>query len=214
MSGTMIFADRRDAGRILASRLPDYRGRPDAVVLALPRGGIPVAYEIGQALGLPVDVFVVRKLGVPGREELAMGAIAAGGTRVINYDVVDHLSMVQQTIDMVTEKESEELHRRELAYRGNRPPLDLRQRTAILVDDGVATGSTMRAAIGAMRQLEPNRIVVAVPVAAPEIYRLIRADADEVVSVVVEPLYAISQWYERFEQVGDEEARDLLERAA
>jgi len=210
----MIFADRREAGRILASKLTHLKDRDDVTVLALPRGGIPVAYEIGRALGAPVDVFVVRKLGVPGREELAMGAIAAGGIRVINEDVVEHLGIEPETIDQVTEEELEELRRREHAYREDRPPVEIRGRCAILVDDGVATGSTMRAAIAALRQSHPARIVVAVPVAAPDIYRQLRVEADEVVSVIVEPLFAISQWYARFDQTTDDEVRELLKHAA
>src|SRR6266446_4861715 len=177
----MTFSDRGEAGRILASRLTSYKGRTDTVILALPRGGIPVAFEIGKELGLPVDVFVVRKLGVPGHEELAMGAIATGDMRIINYEVVEKFGITQQTIDVVTDREHEELRRREQLYRGERPPLELRGRSVILVDDGIATGSSMRAAIAALRQLSPARIVVAVPVATPETCQEIGAEVDDLV---------------------------------
>ena len=210
----MIFSDRGEAGRILASKLTNYKGRSDAVILALPRGGIPVAYEIAKELGLPVDVFVVRKLGVPGQEELAMGAIATGDMRIINYGVVEQLGITQQTLDEVTDREHQELRRREQLYRGERPPLELRGRSVILVDDGIATGSTMRVAIAALRQLSPARIVVAVPVATPETCEQIGAEVDEIICAAPQQLYAISQGYERFEQTTDEQVRDLLERAA
>jgi predicted phosphoribosyltransferase len=211
----MVFSDRADAGRILASKLTNYKGRIDTVILALPRGGIPVAYEIGKELGVPVDVFVVRKLGVPGQEELAMGAIATGGMRIINYDVVEQLGINQETIDAVTDQERKELRRREQLYRGERPPREIRGRSVILVDDGIATGSTMRAAIAALRQLGPARIVVAVPVASPETCQQIGAEVDEIICAATpQSLHAISQGYERFEQTTDEEVRDLLGRAA
>jgi predicted phosphoribosyltransferase len=211
----MIFSDRAEAGRILASKLTNYKGRTDAVVLALPRGGIPVAYEIGRELGLPIDVFVVRKLGVPGQEELAMGAIATGDMRIINYEVVEQLGINQETIDAVTDQQREELRRREQLYRGQRRPLEVRGRTVILVDDGIATGSTMRAAIAALRQLSPTRIVVAVPVAAPDTCQQIGGEVDEIICAdTPQSLHAISQSYERFDQTTDEEVRDLLERAA
>jgi putative phosphoribosyl transferase len=166
-----MFTDRSDAGRILASKLGRYKGRADVVILALPRGGIPVAYEIGKELGAPVDVFVVRKLGVPGQEELAMGAIATGDVRIVNYDVVNQLGLDQGTIDRVTDQERRELRRREQLYRGDRKLPVLAGKSIILVDDGIATGSTMRAAIAALRQPGPERLVVAVPVAAAETYR-------------------------------------------
>jgi predicted phosphoribosyltransferase len=211
----MVFSDRADAGRILASKLTNYKGRTDTVILALPRGGIPVAYEIGKELGVPVDVFVVRKLGVPGQEELAMGAIATGDMRIINYDVVEQLGIHQETIDAVTDQERKELRRREQLYRGERPPREIRGRSVILVDDGIATGSTMRAAIAALRQLSPARIVVAVPVASPETCQQIGAEVDEIICAATpQSLHAISQGYERFEQTTDEEVRDLLGRAA
>ena len=207
----MIFNDRSDAGRILASKLAKYKGRADVVLLALPRGGIPVAYEIGKELGLPIDVFVVRKLGVPGHEELAMGAIASGDIRIINEDVVNPLGIDQKTIDEVTDRERQELRRREELYRGERKPLTLAGKSVILVDDGIATGSTMRAAIAALRQLGPSRLIVAVPVAAADTYREIGAEVDEMVCAEVpRALFAISQWYERFEQTTDDEVRHLL----
>jgi putative phosphoribosyl transferase len=210
-----MFRDRSDAGRILASRLTHYKGRKDVVVLALPRGGIPVAYEIGKELGVPVDVFVVRKLGVPGQEELAMGAIASGDVRIINYDVVNQFGIDQETIDRITDEERQELRRREQLYRGDRRPPALAGKSIILVDDGIATGSTMRAAIAAMRQSTPARLIVAVPVAAASTYREMSAEVDEFICPETpEAFFAISQWYERFEQTTDDEVRDLLSRAA
>jgi predicted phosphoribosyltransferase len=211
----MIFSNRTEAGRVLASELTTYKDRTDTLILALPRGGIPVAYEIGLALGVPVDVFVVRKLGVPGQEELAMGAIATGDIRIINYEVVDQLGIGQNTIDAVTEREREELRRREELFRGHRKPHELRGKTVILVDDGVATGSTMRAAIAALRQLGPAKIIIAVPVVAPDTYRQLSSEVDEIIAAAVpEEFHSISQWYRRFEQTTDEEVRDLLNRAA
>ncbi|MBI4474951.1 MAG: phosphoribosyltransferase [Acidobacteria bacterium] len=211
----MMFADRADAGRILASKLTAYKGRPDVVIFALPRGGIPVAYEIGKAIGAPIDVFVVRKLGVPGQEELAMGAIATGDIRIINYEVVNQLGITQEAIDAVTDQQREELRRREQLYRGGRPQREVRGQSVILVDDGIATGSTMRAAIAALRQLGPARIVVAVPVAAPETCQQIGGEVDEIICAATpEPLFSIGQWYKRFEQTTDDEVRDLLGRAA
>jgi putative phosphoribosyl transferase len=211
----MMFRDRSDAGRILASRLTHYNGRKDVVVLALPRGGIPVAYEIGKELGVPVDVFVVRKLGVPRQEELAMGAIASGDVRIINYDVVNQLGIDPGTIDRVTDQERQELRRREQLYRGDRRPPALAGKSIILVDDGIATGSTMRAAIAAVRQSTPTRLIVAVPVAAASTYREISAEVDEIICPETpEAFFAISQWYDRFQQTTDDEVRDLLSRTA
>jgi len=163
----MLFQDRHEAGRVLASRLMTYANRPDVIVLALPRGGVPVGYEVARALNVPLDVFVVRKLGVPGHPELAMGAIASGGVRVLNEDVVRTLGIPEQLINAVTALEQQELERREREYRDGRPPLDVRRRTVILVDDGLATGSSMRVAAEALRAKQPARIVVAVPVARP-----------------------------------------------
>jgi predicted phosphoribosyltransferase len=211
----MFFIDRAEAGQILASKLMRYKNKEDVVILALPRGGIPVAYEIGKELQLPIDVFVVRKLGVPGQEELAMGAIATGDVRIINFDVVEQLGITQETMDAVTQRELQELHRREQLYRGDRPSRDIRGRSVILVDDGIATGSTMRAAVAAIRQLSPERIVVAVPVGAPEACHELAAEVDEVVCVAMPKLlHSIGQFYGRFEQTSDDEVRDLLDRAA
>src|SRR6266403_900089 len=175
------FRDRREAGRLLAAKLTAYANRPDVIVLALPRGGVPVAYEVARALGAPLDVFVVRKLGVPGYEELAMGAVATGGVRVLNDQLVNRLGIPEHIIDAVAARERRELARRERLYRGDRPPPDVRGRTVILIDDGLATGSTMRAAIAALRQQHPARIVVAVPVGAPETCAEFQDEADEAI---------------------------------
>ncbi|HWQ15505.1 MAG TPA: phosphoribosyltransferase [Roseiflexaceae bacterium] len=209
------FLDRRDAGRFLADHLRAYAGRPDVLVLALPRGGVPVAFEVARALGAPLDVFLVRKLGVPGHEELAMGAIASGGVRVINDEVAGALGIPESVIGAVAAHEQRELERRERAYRDDRPAPDVRGYTAILVDDGLATGSTMRAAVRALRLLGPQRIVVAVPVAAYETCASLRAEADEVVCAATpEPFHAVGLWYEDFSQTTDDEVRELLSRAA
>jgi putative phosphoribosyl transferase len=211
----MIFRDRSEAGEVLAARLEAYRNMPNTVVLALPRGGVPVAYEIGRRLGLPVDVFIVRKLGVPGQEELAMGAIASGGVRYINEDVISQLGIPEQTIDAVSRREVREIEARELAYRSHRPPLNVRGKTVILVDDGLATGSTMLAAIAALRQNAPEKITVAVPLAARETCSRVSRVVDEIVCLKMpEPFYAVGQWYVSFPQTTDEEVRDLLSRAA
>src|SRR5438309_7594922 len=177
----MLFRDRTEAGRQLAARLAAYVGRKDVLVLALPRGGVPVAFEVAKALHAPLDIFLVRKLGVPGHEELAMGAIATGGVRVLNNDTVDYLGIPATVIDSITAIELRELERREIAYRGNRPEPDVRGKTVILVDDGLATGSTMRAATEALRQQQPARIVVAVPVSAPQTCAEYRLGGDEIV---------------------------------
>jgi predicted phosphoribosyltransferase len=209
------FRDRRDAGRRLGEGLADYAGRPDVLVLALPRGGVPVAYEVARALDAPLDVFLVRKLGVPGREELAMGAIATGDVRLLNEEVVQGLRIPPEVIDRVAEAEREELERRERAYRGDRPAPEVRGKTVILVDDGLATGTSMRAAVAALRQMHPTRIVVAVPISAASTCEEFRDEVDEVVCTVTpEPFYAVGLWYEDFSQTGDEEVRDLLARAA
>jgi predicted phosphoribosyltransferase len=209
------FHDRREAGRQLAARLTAYANRPDVLVLALPRGGVPVAYEVARALGAPLDVFIVRKLGVPGYEELAMGAVATGGVRVLNDQIVRGLDIPEYMIDAVTTRERQELARRERLYRGDRPPPDVHGRTVILVDDGLATGATMHAAIAALRQQQPARIVVAVPTASREVCDAFRAEADDVVCAITpEPFQAVGLWYEDFSQTSDEEVRDLLARAA
>jgi predicted phosphoribosyltransferase len=208
-----LFRDRREAGRLLAAKLTAYANRPDVIVLALPRGGVPVGYEVARALGAPLDVFVVRKLGVPGYEELAMGAVATGGVRVLNDQVVSRLGIPGHVIDAVAAHEQQELALRERLYRGGRPPLDVRNRTVILVDDGLATGATMHAAIAALRQLHPARIVVAVPTASPETCEEMRAEADDVICAVTpEPFQAVGRWYQDFSQTTDEEVQDLLKR--
>jgi putative phosphoribosyl transferase len=208
------FRNRTEAGQLLARKLRRYADRPDVIVLALPRGGVPVAYEVARALHAPLDVFLVRKLGVPGQEELAMGAIATGGIRVLNEDVVRALNIPPRVIDSVAAQEARELERREHLYRGNRPAPDLTGRTVILVDDGLATGSSMRAAVAALRQKNPNRIVVAVPVAAAATCHEFEGEVDEIVCYETpEPFYSVGLWYEDFSQTTDEEIRQLLERA-
>ena len=209
------FTDRRHAGRVLASRLTKYAGRDDVIVLALPRGGVPVAYEVASALGAPMDVFLVRKLGTPGHRELAMGAIASGGVRVINHDVVQWYGISEAVIDRIAREEQEELERREREYRDDRPAPDLTDKIVILIDDGLATGSTMRAAAHAVRARRPARTVVAVPVGAPQTCAELSAVADEVICVrMPEPFSAVGQWYLNFEQTSDEEVRDLLQKSS
>jgi putative phosphoribosyl transferase len=211
----MLFRDRADAGRHLLSKLGAYKGRPDVLVLGLPRGGIPVGYEVARGLGAPLDVFVVRKLGVPGQEELAMGAIATGGVRVLNDEVLGYVPVPRDAIEAVAKREQQELERRELAYRGNRPPLDVKGKTVIVVDDGLATGSTMRAAVRALRKMEPLSIAVAVPVAAMQTCRELRTEVDDLVCLrTPEPFQAVGLWYEDFEQTTDAEVHDLLDRGA
>src|SRR3954469_5281730 len=208
------FRDRAEAGRLLAERLRQYAGRDDVVVLGLPRGGVPVAFEVARALGAPLDVFLVRKLGVPGHEELAFGAIATGGTRVLNEEVVESLGIPLEWIEAIDAKERRELERQDRAYRGERPPPDLAGRTVILVDDGLATGSTMVAAVRAVREDDPARVVVAVPVADPDVCAALNAEADEGVCLQTpRPLRAVGVWYENFSQTTDAEVRALLERA-
>jgi len=210
----MLFQDRFDAGRHLAACLKRFAGREDVVVFALPRGGVPVAAEVARALQAPLDVFVVRKLGVPGLEELAMGAIASGEVCILNETVIERLQISQETLDSVIEAETEELERRERAYRDDRPPAEVRKRIVILVDDGLATGSTMRAAVAALRKRQAGWIVVAVPVGAPDTCVELRDEADEVVCArTPDPFYAVGAWYEDFTQTTDEEVRDLLNEA-
>ena len=209
------FRDRREAGRLLAAKLTAYTDRPDILVLALPRGGVPVAYETARALQAPLDVFLVRKLGVPGHEELAMGAVATGGVRVLNQDVVEPLHIPAQLIDDVTSRELEELIRRERLYRGGRCPPDAAGRTVILVDDGLATGATMRAAIQALRRQQPARVIVAVPTASPDTCEALKAEADEVICAMTpEPFFAVGHWYDDFTQTTDDEVRRLLAQQA
>ena len=208
---SLPFRDRTDAGRLLAAMLPAYANRPDVLVLALPRGGVPVAYEVARALGAPLDVFLVRKLGVPGYEELAMGAVATGGVRVLNDEIVSGLRIPGYVIDAVAAREQQELGRRERLYRDGRPAPDVRGRTVILVDDGLATGATMHAAVRALRQQRPDRIVVAVPVAARETCEMLRPEVDDIVCAATPaPFQAVGYWYEDFSQTTDDEVRDLL----
>jgi putative phosphoribosyl transferase len=207
----ILYRDRLEAGRILATKLTAYADRKDVVVLALPRGGVPVAFEVAKALQAPLDVFVVRKLGVPGHEELAMGAIATGGMYVVNEHVVHMLAIPDSVIEEVAEREQKELERREQLYRDDLPPPDVRDRTIILVDDGLATGSTMRAAVAALRKQHPAHIVVAVPVAAPVVRDEFKAEVDEIVCASTpEPFFGVGYWYEDFSQTSDEEVHDLL----
>ncbi|NJO50722.1 MAG: phosphoribosyltransferase, partial [Leptolyngbyaceae cyanobacterium RM2_2_4] len=202
------------AGQLLAGELKEYADCPDVLVLALPRGGVPVALEVAKALNAPLDVFLVRKLGVPGQEELAMGAIASGGVRVVNQDVVRNHRLFEAAIHKTAVREQRELERREKLYRGDRPPLNLHGATVIVVDDGLATGATMRAAIMAIRQQDPARLVIAVPVAAAETCRDIEAEADQVICAMTpEPFYSVGLWYENFSQVSDTEVQDLLKQA-
>ncbi len=207
------FADRFEAGRSLAEKLTHYRERPNVLVLALPRGGVPVAYEIAKELNVTLDVFLVRKLGVPGNAELAMGAIASGGVRILNDDTVRSLRISKGAIDAVTYQEHKELERQERLYRNGRPPLNLFGRTVILVDDGLATGATMRAAARALRQQEPARIVVAVPIGAPETCAEFESEVDEIIcGMTPDPFYAVGLWYKNFIQLSDEDVAELLNR--
>lgn len=209
----MLFQDRTEAGRILADRLAAYANYPDAMVLALPRGGVPVAFEVAEALRLPLDIFVVRKLGLPGHEEFAIGAIASGGARVLNQDLLRQLSLSDEIIEHIVAREQRELERRERTYRGQRPMLDVRDRTIIIVDDGLATGSSMRAAIAALRQKWPAKLIVAVPVGARVTCSELEALADEVICLETpENFSAVGLWYRDFSQITDEEVIDLLER--
>jgi predicted phosphoribosyltransferase len=212
--GASRFRDRRDAGRQLAERLREYRGRPDVLVLALPRGGVPVGFEVARALGAPLDVLVVRKLGLPGNEELAMGAIASGEVRVLNPDVVEQLRIPEPVIERVAAQEQLELERREELFRGGRAGIDPAGRTVILVDDGLATGSTMKAAIQALRQRHPAEIVVAVPAAPAQTCREMGDLADRVVCLLQPTTFGgVGEWYLDFRQTSDGEVRSLLEAA-
>ncbi|MFN7085693.1 MAG: phosphoribosyltransferase [Burkholderiales bacterium] len=207
-------SDRQQAGRALAQAMKSYRGRDDLLVLALPRGGVPVACEVAEALHAPVDLMLVRKLGTPGHEELAMGAIASGGIRVLNRDVVYSRQISDEVIERVAEREQRELERREKAYRGHRARPAVEGKCVILVDDGVATGATMRAAIAALRRQKPAKIVVAVPVAPSDTVEILRSEADEVVCLATpEPFWAIGQWYVEFPQLTDDDVRERLARS-
>lgn len=205
------FSDRYEAGKILAAQLKDYANKPDVIVLSLPRGGVPVGYEIAKALALPLDVFIVRKLGVPGHEELAMGAIATGGTTIFNEEIIDELHISQSAIELILQTEQEELKRRETSYRDNMPLPNLQGKTVILVDDGIATGATMRAAIKAILQHKPASIILAVPVIALSTYNEMSALVDKIVCSL-KPLnfYAVGLWYDDFSQTTDSEVSDLL----
>ena len=212
---TYIFRDRAEAGRLLAAKLREYGNRSDVVVLALPRGGVPVAFEVARALNAPLDVFVVRKLGVPGHEELAMGAIASDGVRVLNQDVLRALGISRGVVDLVAKREQRELLRREREYRDGRAPVDIRNRTVILVDDGLATGSSMRVAATALKQKDPAEIIAAVPVGARETCAEFESEVDKVVCATTpEPFRAVGEWYRNFSQTSDEEVRDFLSEAA
>ncbi len=208
------FRNRTEAGQFLGRKLARYADRDDVLVLALPRGGVPVAYEVAKRLNAPLDVIIVRKLGVPGQEELAMGALASGGIRVLNGEVVDSLRISDEVIDAVAAREEKELVRRERAYRGQRNRIEVEGRIVVLVDDGIATGSTMRAAVNALRQQQPKRVIVAVPTAAASTYREFQNEADEMVAVMAPELfYGVGQWYEDFSQTTDQEVRQLLDQA-
>ena len=211
----MLFSDRREAGEALARHLARYAGRPDVLVLALPRGGVPVGFEVARALHAPLDVFVVRKLGVPGEEELALGAIASGGARYVDQPLVERLGLSRPVVDAITASETVELRRRELAYRGTRPAPDIEGRTVILVDDGLATGASMRVAIMALRMRKPASIVVAVPVGPTEACEAMGQVADDVVcGRTPDPFLAVGTWYTEFGPTGDDEVRELIEEAA
>ena len=212
---TKFFKDRAEGGRFLAQKLVQYANDPNVVVLALPRGGVPVAYEVAQALKAPLDVFVVRKLGIPGFEECAMGAIASGGIRVLNDKVISYLRMPVEVVDEITAEEFTELERRERVYRGTRAPVDVTGQTVIIVDDGLATGSTMRAAVKALRKKNPKKIVVAVPVGARETCDSFKNEVDTIAvfAITPEPFNAVGLWYRDFSQTTDAEVQQLLRRA-
>lgn len=209
----MTFQNRTEAGQELARQLMHYANRPDVLVLGLPRGGVPVAAVVARALHAPLDTILVRKLGVPGQEELALGAVASGGSLVLNEAVVQGLDIPEQVIEAIIAREQQELARRERLYRGGRPGFEIGGRVIILVDDGLATGASMRAAIAALRQQQPARIVMAVPVAPPPVYQELRGEADEAVCLLTpEPFLGVGRWYEDFSATTDEEVRGLLER--
>ncbi|RAM48555.1 MAG: phosphoribosyltransferase [Hapalosiphonaceae cyanobacterium JJU2] len=211
----MVFKDRITAGQLLAAQLAAYATRKDVIVLALPRGGVPVAFEVARRITAPLDVFLVRKLGVPGHEELAMGAIASGGLRVLNNAVIQMFDLSEDVIDQVAAKEQRELERRDHLYRDDRPFPTLGEQTVILVDDGLATGTTMRAAVIALQQQQPARLIVAVPVSSPEAYQEIQTLVDEIVCLETpDPFYSVGLWYQDFPQTSDAEVRDLLKRAS
>jgi len=211
----MIFRDRTDAGKILAGHLGQYADRRDVVVLALPRGGVPVAFEVAEKLNAPLDVIIVQKLGTPGQEELAMGAIASGNVKILNHYVIEQLGISQAQIASAVAHEQKELQQRERFYRGDRPPIDVSGRIVILIDDGLATGSSMRAAAAAIRQRQPSQLVLAVPVASESTCAELKEEVDEAVCAVTPmAFYAVGQWYQEFSQTTDQEVRELLTRAA
>jgi predicted phosphoribosyltransferase len=212
---SLPFRDRSDAGRQLAGKLTRFRGDPSVVVLALPRGGVPVAFEVAEALEAPLDVFLVRKLGVPGHEELALGAIASGGVRVLNHELLRTFGIDEQRLELIVEREQKELERRERAYRAGETPVQIEGRTVILIDDGLATGASMLAAARAVRNLRPARVIVAVPVSAAEACEYFEGEVDEIICAETPPFFrAVGLWYEDFSQTTDEEVRDLMARAA
>lgn len=214
MKPESLFQNRSEAGRRLAAQLKSYSNQADVIVLGLPRGGVPVAYRVADALNAPLDVYLVRKLGVPGHEEMAMGAIAADGVRYLNFDLINQLEISTQAIKRVVDAEQRELARREAAYRHGRPPLDLADRTVLIVDDGLATGATMTAAVQSVQRQSPKRVVVAVPVASPEICSQLAAEVSQVVCTETpQPFYAVGLWYEQFDQTTDEEVKELLYKA-
>ncbi len=209
-----VFKNRNEAGQLLANSLQKYANNPDAIILALPRGGLPVAYEVAKALQVKLDIFIVRKLGVPGHDELAMGAIAWGDVMVLNEEIISGLSISEQTIEAVKKVESQELKRRNIAYRDQKPFPIIENKIVILVDDGLATGATMRAAITALKQLNPTKLIVAIPVAPPDACMDIRPTVDELVCLETpEPFYAVGAWYDDFSQTTDTEVRDILAAA-
>lgn len=205
------FENRIQAGRLLAQALAKYANRPDVIVLALPRGGVPVGFEVAQTIGASLDIMLVRKLGTPGHEELAMGAIASGGVSVLNSDLIARLHIGPELIEAATKIEQQELERRERAYRGDHPSPVVQNRHVILVDDGLATGASMRAAVAALKQRHPASIVVAIPVAPPDTVEMLREEADKVICLAMpEPFLAVGRWYEDFSQTSDEEVKSLL----
>ena len=211
----MYFLDRTDAGQVLARGLQQYKNQPDVLILGLPRGGVPVAYEVARELNAPLDVFVVRKLGVPGHEELGMGAIATGGVRILHEGIVREVGISPETIEAVSAREQAELERRERLYRGDRPAPTIKGRTVVIIDDGLATGSTMKAAIQAVRQQDPRRLIVAVPTAPSETCEQLKESVDHVVCALTpEPFFAVGGSYADFTQITDEEVRELIASAA
>ena len=212
---TIKFRDRTKAGKLLAQKLKAYANCPDVAVLALPRGGVPVGFEVAKSLNLPLDICVIRKLGVPHHEELAMGAIASNGVRILNYNVLSDWKISGKIIDKVAAKELQELRRRDYSYRGNSPPLNLRNLTVILVDDGIATGSTVRAAIAILRQQKPKKIIVAVPVAPAIVCKQLKTEVDKVICLATpEPFYAVGLWYDNFSQISDAKVHELLDKSS